>query len=74
MNTNPCNSGMSQIKLTLTSDSRYVIAKTNSNPWDHTEKKEKTPPVLGHGMNFVRNFNKAVFSEIHTKQGSKIPW
>lgn len=57
---------VSQIKLTLTSDSIYVIAKTNSNPWDHTEKKKKTPPVLGHGVNFVRNSNKTVYFQRYT--------
>lgn len=56
---------MSQIKLTLTSDSIYIIAKTNSNPWDYTEKK-KTPPVLGHGVNFVRKSNKTVYFQRYT--------
>lgn len=62
---------MSQIKLTLTGDSIYVTAKAKPRPL-RPNREEKTPPVLGHGVNFVRKFEQnSVFSEIDLHQTGK---
>lgn len=49
---------MSQIKVTLTGDSIYCTVSYRKNKPKplRPHREEKTPPVLGHGVNFARKF------------------
>lgn len=59
---------VSQIKLTLTSDSIYTLSQKQTQTLETMQKRKrkKTPPVLGHGVNFARNSNKTVYFQRYT--------
>lgn len=68
MNTNPCNSGMCHKSNWHWPVTAYTLSQKQTQTLETMQKRKrkKTPPVLGHGVNFARNSNKTVYFQRYT--------